>query len=612
VSLQSFEAALNGIVNQHLKNAMGDSYALAVTPRHARDFDTARWFDALDEPRKIEALREMLAHLPASYADDYDRWLQFGAALRCTSGVSLDALFAIWIEWSAQSPKWESSQQSRYREKWNTMDRSGVGTLIYHAGLHGWRPKSDQIQLAKLTFVERFTSLDVARKALSDQYAYARLENRFVGTDGVVLSVEAFERSLARLMPLDSSSRPISAVSIAMRYGAVPIVDVAGYAPGRPFIYEDEGTRQTMANTFQACAQNELAPTEIEIRALAAFRKHLIAGDPDTEKMLSYFDLALAYLVQHPTERLPKVFLLIGERQGSGKSTYTLGFTRALFGWQNVGKVTNSEIRSNFNEWMTNSKIVCLEEIWMTEKKDARDLVNSLKDNITDSIARIHPKGGKGFQMTNPSTYFASSNHLDAIDLAAGDRRWAIAHTKAGPLDERFASWLHRWLLPEGRGPGVLRYIYSRMPLAGFNPHGTVPVSNAKSNLFELSRTDIERVVYESWHAFQGPFSTDICSLDDICSFVSQQIGYNASRKQVLLALQTGEIEVTAMRAKKERGGRAQIKRLWITRNHLRYVELGPAELFEEYERLRIQFGGRVARPADHQVDTPDSGDGSK
>ena len=592
ISLEEFDARVAEIIKEHSAQVSIVPEATGITPECTQEMDSARWFDALDREGKIEVLDQMLRSLPVSYAEDYNTWLTIGAALRGTDGIPGEMLFTLWADWSQQTGAWDDKLLKEHRLKWNGLNRSTVGTLIYHARRNGWKRKqisnSTTSSAVQSELQERHATIATARDMIAKNYAYARLENKFIGRDGAVLSVEAFERSLARLIPLDSSGRPISAVHIATKYGAASLVDVSGYAPGQAFVYVDRSTHQTMANRYQAHAVPELEPTDLELRALRVFRKHLAAEDADTEKMLHYFDQVLAYLVQHPTERVPKICLILGDTPGSGKSTFMLGFTRALFGWQNVGKVTNSEIRSNFNEWMTDKQIVCLEEIWTTNRNDSRDLVNSLKDNITDEIARIHPKGGKGFQMTNPATYFASSNHLDAVDLAEGDRRWAIAHTKAGLLNERFAKWMHVWLQPNTRGPGVLRYIYSRMSLEGFNPYGSVPLSQAKVEVIDLSQTDLERIVQDAWAASVGPFKGDITALEEVCQFVNSNLGYNVSRKQVLLALQSKRMHAIAARAKKERNGRALVKRIWITRNHGAYAKLGPADLYDAYESTQI------------------------
>jgi hypothetical protein len=588
ISLEEFDSRVEALPMADKHEQQSDQHPPRTSAAVAISLDSQRWFDTLDEPGKVAAIGEMLSALPLSTCKNYQSWLTIGAALHGTNGVEQEALFEIWKSWSQQTHEWDKEKEAHHRAKWNGLNRSSIGTLIHHARQHGWRPSDSQFQEGAATV--RCESLESAKDLLARNFAYARLDNKFVCKDGAILSVEAFDRTMSRQMPLDSNGRPFSAVQIATRYGAVPIVDVAGYAPGRDFLYTDKGTGQKMANRYRADETPDLEPTEAELRALAYFRKHLVSGDQDTATMLDYFDNVLAYLVQFPAQRVPKVCLLIGETQGSGKSTYTLGFTRALFGWQNVGKVTNSEIRSNFNEWMTDSRVVCLEEIWMTNRKDSRDLVNSLKDNITDEIARIHPKGGKGYQMTNPATYFASSNHLDAVDLAQGDRRWAVAHTKAGLLDARLAHWLHRWLQPGERGPSVLRHIYGRMSLVNFNPHGSVPLSRAKVEVIELSQTDIERTLKEAWDERIGPFRFDLTALEDVQQFLNARLGYSTSQKQATLALQTSAIGAIPVRAKKERQGQLMIKRIWITRNQADYSKLGPAELYTAYEE---QLGAR-------------------
>lgn len=566
-------------------NLIGTSEAMGIAPKH--------WFDDLTAEAKLCILRSMLNSLPAEWVADYDSWVKVGAWLADEVELPRQALFNLWAAWSKSTEKgrtsWQHQPEAKHRRKWNGFNRGSIGSLIYYAKRFGWVAEPSVLDRSYDELQVRYKTVEHASIAISKTYAYARLLDKFISTDGAVLSVESFNRSLARTMPLDRNGKPMPAEFIAIKLGASTHVDAVGYAPGEEFIYVDKGTMLRMANRYQHHAVAELEPVPGEIKLLDYFRDHIVAGDEDTRRMLHYWDQALAYLVQHPRERIPKVFLLIGEKQGSGKSTFTLGFTRALFGWNNVAKVSNSEIRSGFNEWMVGGKIVCLEEIWMPERKDSRDLVNSLKDNITDGIARIHPKGSKGYQMTNPATYLASSNHLDAVDLADGDRRWVVAHTKAGTLNQCFAQWLYRWLEVGSRGPGVLQWIYRRKSLAGFNPHTDVPHSQAKLALMDLSQTEVERCVFEGWISREGPFALDLTTLSDIRQYLALKQRTDSSDKQIQLALQVPRVGAIPARAKKEREGKTLVKRLWILRDKEFYRSLGPARLYDAYAGMITQ-----------------------
>ena len=84
---------------------------------------------AADAPRALD----LLAHIPASYADSYASWIEIGMALH-----SVDpGLLHDWTEWSRSSPKFD---EGVCLSKWASFKGGGVtiGSLHYYAELAGY------------------------------------------------------------------------------------------------------------------------------------------------------------------------------------------------------------------------------------------------------------------------------------------------------------------------------------------------------------------------------------------------------------------------------------------------------------------------------------------
>jgi len=87
-------------------------------------------------PRTNEADAE--AMLRFIQADDRDLWVKIGGILKDEFG---DAGFPIWDDWSQTSERYRARDA---RDVWRSLGRNakraGIGTLIYLAREHGWKP----------------------------------------------------------------------------------------------------------------------------------------------------------------------------------------------------------------------------------------------------------------------------------------------------------------------------------------------------------------------------------------------------------------------------------------------------------------------------------------
>lgn len=536
------------------------------------------WFDALPIESKREEVKRMLEALGRTAQDNRDIWFRVGAALQGIAEFEPEERYTLWRDWSCQQPKWaERWVDGVERPRFAGLIKSGVGALLKLAAQHGYQRQSTEP-------TKRFETLEEAGEWLRDRFVFVESESGYRRRDGVRLTVDTFNRVNARHMPvMGNNGRVLSADRIAMERGYVERASEVGYAPGEGYIYDDDG--RTRFNLYAPWSPTPVKPTRDFVEAFTGLLEHLKNGDSDTGKMLGYFLKSFAYLVQNPRERLRKLLLLIGQIQGSGKSTLMLEIPRRLFGTRNVGCVGTNEVNSDFNAWAAERRVILFDELWLGSRKESEQRANDLKSLISDSRARIHAKGKDGYEVPNVASIFATSNYIDAAHISESDRRWAVAMTTAGQMRPDKARALYA-LLNSSTAPGMLVYIFGRMDLAGFDPYADPPMSQAKRSAIEASRDDVREVIITAWQDKLGPFARDIVTAEAVGVIVASALGRNVSQGAIVSALQREPIHAQKVSTTRWLKGRSQTKRGWIVRNHLQWShEKSASEQYDELHR---------------------------
>jgi hypothetical protein len=534
------------------------------------------WFDALPIKSKRDELGKMLGVLGTAAQDGRDTWYRVGAALRGVAGLDTDECYLLWQDWSCQQSFWAGRwNDAAERERFDGFTKSGIGALVKLAREHGYRHKVSEP-------TQRFQTPEEAGQWLCDEFVFVETEGGYRRFDGVRVNVETFNRINARHMPMmGNNGRALSADRIAMESGYVERVADVGYSPGDGHIYEDDGRRRF--NLWTRWLPVPIKPSSEFAEAFAMLIEHLRNGDTDTGKMLSYFLKSMAWLVQHPRDRLQKLLLLIGQTQGSGKTTLMLEIPRRLFGTRNVGCVGTNEVSSDFNSWAAERRVILFDELWLGSRKESEQRANDLKPLISDSRARIHAKGKDGYEVRNVASIFATSNYLDAAHVSESDRRWAIAMTTAGPMQPEQARKLYS-LLNAPDAPGMLVYIFWNMKLGDFAPYADPPMSRAKQRAIEASRDDVRELVIAAWQDKTGPFARDIVTAEAVGLTVATALDRNVSRGAIVRALQGEPLQAQQVVTTRWINGKSCTKRGWVVRNHAQWTREKSAG--DQYDEL--------------------------
>lgn len=562
------------------------------------------WYEVLTEKAKEAVLRSALWSLPKKMIADHDDWFKIGASLKCEGSLPEDVLFHLWRDWSNSSlegaEKWSKVKESLLRYRFGTPYKSHIGVLLRLAEESGWNPDllvdstvREQVLDAMEKHNDRWTN-DQAKSFLKENVVYISSEDKFL-YNGVLHTKIALDRTLARWMPLAKDKRPLSAGTLATNSEVAPIAQYLGYMPGAPRIYKDK-RGYTCANSYQSPERKKVNPSQPDVQTVIDFINHMSNGDPETRAGIYRIFSYLAYIHLNPGQRLRWMTVLIGESQGSGKSTLMRRIPEAMLGASNVRPVDVRELASDFSGYLSGAQLLSGEEVWMGGYRDALMQANKLKALISEDDVVTVGKGKDGRIITNTATFFGTSNHIDAVVVEEGDRRNDIIRTTSGKMPDELTQRLND--LVKNRKDSLTTIVLAIAKKYGIkvNPNSSPPESKAKREARDAFKASWAVALHDRYEAGLWPFSGDCVALSDVMQFVASIEQSPPSSKAVQTELRTmcpdAFPTVLAQKHFPAPIGKKQA-RVLILRNRKIWQEKGPSALYEHYEEttLKNHFG---------------------
>jgi len=243
----------------------------------------------------------------------------------------------------------------------------------------------------------------------------------------------AFNLTNGKFVPSSSSGTKPSAAKYVADNGYINVVNSIVYMPyKKDIIITLDG--KTYLNSFNHKSV-PIAASEYTDKGLAAIAfivKHigLICGKKEYADIFTQW---IAYQVQFPGQKILWCPMIQGI-QGIGKSFFGQ-LLRACLGDENVGTVSSSQVKSDFNSWAINVAVNILEEL-KVNGQNRFEIANALKPLITDSVIQINSKGIKQYQAYNMTNYICFTNFRDAVPIDEDDRRWWVIFVEIDTIKE--------------------------------------------------------------------------------------------------------------------------------------------------------------------------------
>lgn len=533
--------------------------------------------------------------------------------------------FTIAHDWSATQPSYKS--EGDVRKIWlsikGTAGRVGrtIGTVIRYARQGGWKPAqepepeqpaaavmlddlgeagalddtsyssrvSSAISKLREKAVEAATAAGRTRappkdmeKILADQFIYVKNQDTYYNaTERALWSKESIRDIHTPDMARSRAGVPMDPTDVLRRSAKKMVVDSMGFHPGEGAIYSERGKDYVNRHTEPP---PELVPTPAEARIFKNFIDYTFPR-PEDQTFKHYYLQFLAHAVQRPGVKIATALLFVSEKYGIGKTTAAFEIPALVVGVANARQVPNDILERPFTGYLGEAHLVNLQEVHVNGHWNASAIANRLKGIVTDSQVNVHKKGQDDYDIPNRVIVTATSNFHDAMYITSNlDRRWGVyemqpqrGYTQAE--HDRYFELLNKFL-KSPRASGVLRYIFRRVNLAGFNPQSPPPATLAKDRMAQLSLSDEEQILQDGMAAHISPFHRDVIYLEDARLFLHSETSktYSSQRvKKWLSKVTSGITQIKTVRGSKGR--------IYAIRNNSQWETAAPQDILNELAR---------------------------
>lgn len=225
----------------------------------------------------------------------------------------------------------------------------------------------------------------------------------------------------------------------------------------------------------------------------------------------------IATLIARPQIRMSFGMLLISERQGIGKSTLGNSILAPLVGMHNTGFPGESDINSDYNDWVALKRLAIIGEIYSGSNWK---VYHKLKGLITDKEIMVNAKYERHYVVENWCHILACSNSMRALKVEQDDRRWFYPECAESPWPgEKFVKF-RQWL--ETGGLSIIRNWAERFGVY-FSPADRAPMTERKKEMIEGSRSEAQREAVALAEAAKSSVNPVGLSIKDVVGWCREQ-----------------------------------------------------------------------------------------
>lgn len=197
--------------------------------------------------------------------------------------------------------------------------------------------------------------------------------------------------------------------------------------------------------------------------------------------------------------------LVVQGAEGNGK-TLLLRCMRAALGRRYVHMPKASEIAEKYNDWIERKLFVGVEEIRISERREALEI---LKDMVTNEEVEVRAMHRNKRMADNFANFAFLTNYKDAVPTNRSDRRYATFFTAQQSVDDilrdmpgDYFQRLYGWLEWQDGYAAVADWLrHADLVAAEFDPAGAcvrAPHTSSTAEAIDISRGRIEQEILEA------------------------------------------------------------------------------------------------------------------
>lgn len=351
----------------------------------------------------------------------------------------------------------------------------------------------------------------------------ARALKRYVfsTSDDVWYDLGSPKRTFIKPSALNTYLKPFQTVQVGKKGGETIVnmfdmlasnshrlaVDSAEMRPDiRTPIFKEEGVwmLNTFVPVFHERVGGDAAPGH-------RFMELLLPIPAERHYMLQW----LKHKWEHPEAPGVGIVMVAKNTFGTGRGTFFHILSR-MFGQRYVSNIdfktlTGKTSQSQYNEWLTDSLIVTVNEASENEGSKWQGKANAyehVKDIIDPSARRINVvrKTLRNGQATSYASVMIATNHGDMMVIPKNDRRLAVLQNGEGASQEFWDS-IRDW----ARVPaniGAFLHDILQTDMKGFSAYAAPPMTMAKHDMVESTESDLDHAMTAILKSFEGPLVT--------------------------------------------------------------------------------------------------------
>jgi hypothetical protein len=427
----------------------------------------------------LEEIRSAVDAIPPSAISAEPDWMKFARAMAHHARMHPDqaeAIFEIFDEASRRAPGYDEAENRKrwllyIGEAFNRDDPITIATVFYLAKKLGWQGASSSIvaladDVDPLNFIKTTEADAVAR--VNREFFFRRDTSEICRRDDAtgeiqVLSPQQLKTALAgrwvsnALDPRTGKAKVRAASEVWLESRDRKEVHGIQYCPN------NVGLRRGNLNLWR-CWGVEAASGDCSI-VLDHIQQVITAGDERKAKFILDW---CADIVQNPT-RKPSVALVLGGREGTGKSVFGAILRRLLDPENVVVNADKDRLLGRFNSALAGKILIQAEESFFAGDSRTAD---ALKNLITGSSLQIEIKFGRSFEIESFHRLLMTSNHAQVVQASSEARRFVVCEvSNARRGDADYFDQLYA--VADGRDEAVARAFMHHLlnrDLSNFRP----------------------------------------------------------------------------------------------------------------------------------------------
>ena len=274
------------------------------------------------------------------------------------------------------------------------------------------------------------------------------------------------------------------------------------------FDYMPEGARFILRDDLlymNIYRSNPLLPMEGDCSVILEHFVYMFPDENVREHWLDYF----ASIIQFPDKKIKHCLLLIGKRQGTGKSFFKFLLERMLGAW-NIAFIDSGSWMASFNSHHLNKQIGIIEELAVRKEQAA---YNALKQYVTEDFIMAKEKHVTEYKARTPFAMIAFSNDPKPIVTESSDRR---LHVFVTPVEAREPEYYNRLFNFTDAELAAFKHFLLQRNLQNFSPDAPPPMTKDKKHLGKQSYTPAKAALELAIQLRMQPFKGDVVTLHQV------------------------------------------------------------------------------------------------